>query len=257
MMGSHSLRYLPLLLVWTLVASVQAQEIPTLLTDKISQGSGTINLLTDVSSGQLSSYLEQGTLYLGVDLNENASGNESRDSVGVAIESMELVIQSTSGEVSFSDFYTNTTAMIQAKGSTESAEYYTMFGTLGSSQINGSSSGFDISAFDDVVEVRNIALDGEILSAELRVTFLDTANAGANEEFFDFSNGFEDFAIFTAQDAAILDQASVGIGSATPEAISYTQYQNINSAAGAPSPALFVLLVIPLVIVMRRRRAQA
>jgi hypothetical protein len=228
-------------------------EIPTLLTDKVNKGEGTIDLLVDVSSDELSSYLDSGTLYLGVDLNENAVGNESRDSVGIAIQELELVITTTSGEYTFSEFYTNTTAMIQAEGSTTSSEYYTMFGTLGSSQLTGGTSDFDISAFDDVVQVQNIEVEGEILSAELRVKFLDTNGSGANETFFDYSNGFEDFAIFSAEDAAILDGANIGLADAPTGEIQFTQYVNINEAIGAPGPSALTLAVIPLLLLLKTR----
>ena len=233
-------------------------EIPTLLTDKIHKGSGTIDMLVDVSAGDLANYLDSGTLYLGVDLNEAAVGNENRDSVGIAIQEMELVIQTTNGEITFSEFYTNTTASIQEAGSTTADDYYTMFGTLGSSQLNGGTSGFDISAFDDVVEVRNIDFEGEILSAELRVKFLDTADGGANEDFFDFSNGFEDFAIFSAEDAALLDSANVGIADAPTGEIAFTQYVDIDGAIGAPSPGLVMLAFIPIFAFYRSKfRAQS
>ena len=228
-------------------------EIPTLLTDKVHKGEGTIDMLVDVSSEELSSYLDSGTLYLGVDLNENADGNESRDSVGIAIEQMELVITTTSGEYTFSEFYTNTTAMIEAEGSTESSEYYTMFGTLGSSQLTGGTTDFDISAFDDVVQIQNIEVEGEILSAELRVKFLDTSGSGANETFFDYSNGFEDFAIFSAEDAALLDSANIGLADAPSGEIQFTQYVDINEAIGEPGPSALTLAVIPLLLLLGTR----
>jgi hypothetical protein len=236
-----------------LAAGRSHAEIPALLTDKVHKGEGTIDLLLDVSSEELSNYLDSGTLYLGVDLNENAVGNESRDSVGVAIEQLELVITTTAGEVTFSEFYTNTTAMIEAEGSTTSSEYYTLFGTLGSSELNGGTDGFDISIFDDVIELRNIEIEGEILSAELRVKFLDTSGSGANETFFDYSNGFEDFAIFSAEDAAILDGANIGLADAPTGEIEFTQYVNINEAIGAPGPSALTLAVIPLLLLFNTR----
>ena len=235
------------------LSGVLYAEIPTVLTDKVSKGSGTIDLLVDVSAQELETYLDSGTLYLGVDLNENAIGNESRDSVGVAIEQMELVITTTEGEVSFSEFYTNTTAMIEKAGATETSEYHTLFGTLGSSSINGSTDSFDISNFDDVIMMENIEVEGEILSAELRVKFLDTSGTGENETFFDYSNGFEDFAIFSEADAAILDGANIGLDAAPSGQISFTQTTAIGAAVGAPSPAVWALAVVPFLLLRRMR----
>ncbi|NIP27118.1 MAG: hypothetical protein GWN81_20500, partial [Phycisphaerae bacterium] len=58
---------------------------------------------------------------------------------------------------------------------------------------------------DDVIEITDINFSGEILGAQINVTFLDTANnAGDNEEFFDYSAGFEQFAILSEADAQIL-----------------------------------------------------
>lgn len=226
-------------------------EIPSLLTDKIYKGAGTIDLLVDVSAQDLASYLDSGTLYLGVDLNENAEGNENRDSIGIAIEQLELVIVTTNGEFTFSEFYTNTTAMIQGQGTSSPSEYFTMFGTLGSSQLTGGTPNFDISTFDDVIQVEKIVVDGEILSAELRVQFLNTSGSGANETFFDYSGGFEDFAIFSAEDAQLLDSASIGLADAPLDQIQFTQYSSIDAAIGAPAPSVLTLAVIPLLIMLK------
>ena len=51
-------------------------------------------------------------MFLGVDLNEDASGLEESTSQGVAIKEVELVLTTTEGTFSFTTFYTNTTAMI-------------------------------------------------------------------------------------------------------------------------------------------------
>ena len=87
------MRYLAMVVVIIgLAAALPAKaEIPTVLTDKVRQGDGLINIMTDVSGEELTSYLEGGTLYLGVDVNEDASGLESSISSGVAIKEMELI----------------------------------------------------------------------------------------------------------------------------------------------------------------------
>lgn len=229
-------------------------EIPTVLTDTIRNGDGIIDILTDASSTELEDYLDSGVLYLGVDLNEAASGNESSTTAGVAIKEMELIITTTEGDFSFTEFYTNTTAMIQEGGTAEAQEYNTLFGSAGGSDITGSTSNFDLSTFDDVIILENIQFEGEIIGAELRVTFLDTATAGENETFFDYSAGFEQFAILSSTDAATLDAANVGLGDAAPANISYS----IDSPSGTPEPSWVLLAVFPAIFLWRQRsRAKA
>lgn len=235
------------------VAMPIAAEVPTILSDKIHKGSGVIDVMKDVSSTELDTYLEQGAVYLGVDLNEDAGGNESSDSLGVAIADMELVLVTTEGEFSFSEFYTNTTAMIVEEGSTEAEQFYTMFGSTGSNEISGSTSGLELSKFDDVVEIRNVEYSGEILSAELRVTFVSTDGSGANETFFDYSDGFEEFALIESSDATVLETANVGLAD-VDALVGYSYYNDIEAAVGAPEPSLMLVAALPLLLLLVRRR---
>lgn len=206
---------------------VHAQTIESLvLTDKIHKGSGVIDLLKDISGSDLSSYFTQegNLLLLGVDLNEDLAGNEIQDSIGIAIKNAQLSITTTAGSFSFTDFFTSTTAMLKETGSDVALERYTLFGDVGSSQITGTGS-LDISKFDDVMWFENINYTGDILDAKLTVNFLDTGrnnrtSSGA-ETFFDWSDGFEDFAIFSAADAVLLEQASIGVAEA-PSSVTYT-----------------------------------
>ena len=242
------------ILTFMLIAVSVRAEIPTVLTDKIRNGDGVIDVFKDVSGAELQQYLQGETLYLGVDLNEDASGNESSTSAGVAIKEMELIIQTTNGDISYTEFFTNTTAMIQEQGATQAQEYYTLFGSAGSNQITSATSGFDISTFDDVIEFRQIQVSGEITGAQLRVTFLDTAATGDNETFFDYSAGFEEFAILSSTDAAALDAADIGLGDAAPANISYS----VDSPSGTPEPSWFLLAVIPAIFLWRQKsRAKA
>ena len=103
--------------------------------------------------------------------------------------------------------------------------------------------------FDDVVEIQNIDFEGEIIGAQLQVTFLDTATAGDNEDFFDYSNGFEEFAILTSPDATLLDSAAIGI-SDSPTAIAY----DVSAPSGTPEPPLLLLLAVPGLLLWRYRR---
>lgn len=194
-----------------------------MLTDKIYQGSGTIDLLKDVSATALQSYLTSGgKLILGVDVNENEAGNESRESLGIAIKQMQLVITTTAGTFTFGDFWTSTTASIREAGSSTAQNYYTLFGDSGSSQITGGSNS-DLGNLDDVVEVRNVAFSGTILSAKVNVNFLNTAKTSTqgNETFFDYSGGFEDFTLLGAADAYAVESANIGL-TAAPSGITYT-----------------------------------
>jgi hypothetical protein len=240
------LRYILVILLPAIAVPAWA-EIPTVLTDTIKGGDGVIDIFKDVTGAELQEHLQGGTLHLGVDLNEDASGNESSSSAGVAIKEMELVIKTTNGDISFTEFYTNTTAMIQEAGATEAQEYHTLFGSAGGSDITGSTSNFDISNFDDVIVFENIQIDGEIIGAELRVTFLDTAGTGENETFFDYSAGFEEFAILSSTDAAAIESADIGLADA-PQDVSY----KVDAPSGTPEPAWFLLAVMPLIFLWRK-----
>lgn len=231
-----------------LQASAAWAAIPTVLTDTIKNGDGVIDIFTDVSATELEEHLESGTLYLGVDLNEAASENESSTTAGVAIKEMELVLTTTEGDFSYTEFYTNTTAMILEDGASTSQEYNTLFGSAGGSDITGSTSDFNLSSFDDVIILDDIYFEGEILAATLSVTFLDTSTAGENETFFDYSAGFEEFAIISSTDAEILEGANIGLDDA-PSTISF----NVDSPSGTPEPAWFFLAVIPIILLWRKR----
>jgi len=234
-------------------ASAARAEIPTILSDKIHKGSGIIDIMRNATGEELDSYLASGDVYLGVDLNEDAGGNESSTSLGVAIDQMELVITTTDGEFTFDEFYTNTTAMIEEAGTMQTQEYYTLFGSTGSNEISGSTTDFDLTQFDDVVELRNVEYSGTILSAELRVSFVDTSGSGETETFFDYSDGFEEFAILSASDAGLLDDSDIGLSDAS-SSLSFTYYEDIDAAVGAPEPLLTLAAAVPLMLYLGSRR---
>ncbi|MBB5350893.1 hypothetical protein HNR46_001127 [Haloferula luteola] len=233
-----------------LLTAASAQDVTSrALTDAIYRGDGVINLLKDISGSALTSYFTQtgGLLLLGADVNESNSGNESRDSLGVAIKQVQLSITTTAGDFTFSDFFTNTTAQLRENGSSVSSDYYTLFGQAGSSNITGNA---NLGTFDDVMWLENVTFTGEILSANLQITLLDTPtkNATGNESFFDFSGGFEDFALLSAADAAQIDDANIGV-SAAPSDINFATTRSVGEAiaaatagtspapeAGAPAP---------------------
>lgn len=214
------------------------------LTDKIYRGEGVINLMNNISGSQLAKYFGQtgNMLLLGVDVNEDASGNESSKSVGVAIKDAQLKLTTTAGDFTFKDFLTSTTAVLRETGSNTPGTYYTMFGQGGSSQITGSGT-FDISRYDDVMWFDNINFTGDILAATLSVKFLDTppskSSPNASEQFFDFSGGFEDFALFNVADSVLIEDANLGVAEApagttfaTVPSVTTAIEQNLASAEG-------------------------
>ena len=233
-----------------------AQVTGAVLTDKIFQGQGVINVLKDVSGADLAQYFDStGRLLLGIDVNEAAGGNETADSQGIAIQSIQLAITTTAGDFTFSDFYTSTTATLLARGATVAQDYYTVFGTSGSNSINGGTQSFDMSAFDDVIYLDNVSFTGQVLSASLTVRFLDTANTGSdtNESFFDYSNGFEDFAILTSSQASALEAANLGVADA-PDSVTFeTVPVEAASPPGAPSPPLALLLGLGAILLWKAR----
>lgn len=161
------------------------------------------------------------------------------------------MIKTSNGDFSFSEFYTNTTAMIQEAGFDQAQEFFTLFGATGSNQLTGSTNNFDISTFDDVIEIRNINYTGDIIGAELKISFLNTAaKAGDNESFFDYSAGFEEFAILSSSDAQIIESANIALGDA-PQTITYS-YESLDAPSGTPEPAWFLLLMIPAILYWRQ-----
>ena len=247
------------------VGRVQADD-SVQLTDKIFNGDGVINLLKDMTGAQLMQHIQSTNgLLLGVDLNEDEKGNESHKSVGTALKRVELAIKTTAGDFTFSDFYTNTTAMIREAGASSASQFHTMFGQGGSSQITSATKGFNMGKFDDVLQLRNVTLNGTIKSAELRVKFLDTANTGgANETFFDYSGGFEDFAMLSMTDANSLETAGIGTTDA-PGTVTVrstpTIYTTLDATGGsspppavpgAPMPPLPLLLVLGVLMFARK-----
>lgn len=223
-------------------------DVPIVLRDKVAKGMGDINLLKDINSTDLASYFNaNGNLALAVDLNEDLQGNESKDSIGVAIKEMSLLIRTTAGTFKFTDFFTSTTAKILESGTAVAQQFYTLFGRSGSAQLSGSGI---TSGYDDVVQIRNVAFSGAILGATLHVSLLSTAKTGTegNETFFDYSDGFEDFAIIGRKQAATLEAANIGVDGAS-STIAFSQ----TAAPGTPAPPLGMLLLAAAFVLLRSR----
>lgn len=236
---SRSLRPLAAAVLLLLPSVSFAQDIVSrTLTDAIYSGDGVIDLLKDISGAQLQQYFTEtgGLLLLGADVNEDNSGNESSTSLGIAIKQVQLSISTTAGDFTFSDFFTSTTAMLREAGSTTASEYYTMFGQGGSSTLTGAEN-FSLARFDDVMWLENVAITGTITGAQLHITFLETPNkaATAAESFFDFSGGFEDFALLSTANAALLESANIGIAAA-PSTVTYATADPVTTAIAAALP---------------------
>lgn len=226
------------LLALALPTATNAQGIESrTLTDKVYKGDGVIDLMKDIGGADLATYFKQtgGLLLLGADVNEDASGNESSKSLGIAIKEASLSIRTTEGDFTFKDFLTSTTAKMREVGSSNEREYATLFGQGGSSQITGSGK-LDISKFDDVLWFEDIEYKGRITSASLSITFLPTPNTKptSNESFFDFSGGFEDFALLNVADATLLEKANIGLAGAP----SGVKFEEKDSAVDAIKSAL-------------------
>lgn len=240
-----------LLLVWSGIAAGQDALVSQRLTDAIYRGDGVIDLFNDLTAEQLAEFIDSGggRLLLGVDVNENNSGNETSTSLGVAIEQIQLAISTSEGDFTFSDFYTNTTAVLRDAGSGVESEFYTLFGQSGSSQITGGN-GFDLATYDDVLWIDNISLGGAtILGAELRVTFLETpsgSSATEAESFFDFSGGFEDFALLSAADAIVLEDAATGVSEAPSSLVFSEETSASELLASEVTPPVTVIPGAPL-----------
>lgn len=263
-----------LLLAFSLAAQAQ---VSVRLSDTVSKGIGVVNLLKDLSGAQLQNQISStGKLFFGMDINENASGNESANSIGVALKGVMLTVTTTTGTYTFSNFSTSSSAMLQEAGSTESGAYYTLFGQIGSSQLTSASSGFDLGAYDDVLSLSGVAFSGDVLSAQMSVTLLNTGNStDPNSTFFDFSGGFEDLALLSPVDALKLENANIGVSDA-PAGVTFasepvvvlsqdtstattiktieptTTTTNVETpppAPAAPAPSLMLLLLLVVLVI--------
>jgi hypothetical protein len=215
-----------------IAGSAQAQ-ISTRLSDTVSKGRGTINLLKNMSADQFQKQVSSsGNLFFAMDVNEDNSGNEDRASAGVALERIELVVKTTTGNYKFTNFSTNTSTMLSDDdGGKDSKSYYTLFGQAGSNDITSSTKSFDLKSFDDVISLKNIKFDGEVLSAQMDVRLLDTGDdRNANSSFFDYSGGYEDMALLSPEDAQILEKASIGL-SGVPKTVTFAQETSVVPAA--------------------------
>lgn len=265
----------------TPATSASSEVVSRALTDTIKQGEGTIDLLKNISAADLQKYFTQtgGLLLLGAGLNEANSGAENKDSLGVAIKQMQLTISTTKGDFKFSEVFTSTMASLRETEGTKAGNYYTMFGQNGKNQLAGQGS-TDLTNFEDVLWMTGVDITGTITGAKLEVRFVETSEkkGTVTEGFFDYSGGFEDFALLSAADAALLESASIG-SSKAPASVVFTNADPVSKAIaaamanegggiggngggtnvppGAPSPPLMVLAGMGLLMVWRNKRQQS
>ena len=214
------LRYLPITLSFFFGATANALE-STRLSDVIkSNGIGDIDIMMPASPNRVINgpTLEafrlnnDGNIVFAIDVNEAANGTEKASSQGVTIKQATLTFSIGDAEYSYSLYNTKTKSLLAEKGSLSRSLYYTLIGDTGSSRItNSSSSDINNSSFDATLSFP-VDIDlSNTSAATLHITLLDTDVAlGDPEAFYDFSNGYEDIALVTADDAAYLDNTAAG-----------------------------------------------
>lgn len=224
-----------LLLAVLVIPLANAEVLSVQLKDTIKQGSGSIDLFrakqqkNNLSAVDLEAMRTEhgGSLVFAVDVNEAASGSEKAACQGVAIESVALTIVVGGSSFTFSDYSTPTESMLAKSGTTERSSYYTLIGQTGSSLITPSSrSDLSGTSYDALLTIPvNIALDSAT-AATLDVTLLETnTSLGDPEAFYDFSAGFEDLALVSAEDSSFLADLAPGQSEA-PLVITQGQVQN-------------------------------
>jgi hypothetical protein len=83
------------------------------------------------------------------------------------------------------------------------------------------------------------------------VTFVETSGTGDNEEFFDFSNGYEELAIFAKEDASTVDNADIGlIESDVPSTISYSTSSEPMAHTNVPEPSMVLALLVGVMVLL-------
>lgn len=198
-----------------------SQEISSFLfKDTINNGSGDINIFKPASNSRSISgpLLEDfridnnGSLVFAVDVNEASSGSETSTSQGVAVSSAILTLNLPTETLTYSAFYTPTRTLIAPMGTTNRTEHYTLIGTAGSNRVSPNvdseltSSSIDETLYFDID--RDLTA---VTSGSINIQFVETNIAlGDPEEFYDYSNGFEEIALVTREDVLYLESLSPG-----------------------------------------------
>jgi hypothetical protein len=190
-----------------------------------------------------------------------------------------LTISTTKGDFKFSEVFTSTMASLRDENGEKASNYYTMFGQNGPNELKGIGS-TDLTSFQDVMWMTGIDLSGTITEAKLEIRFVETPEkkGTVTEEFFDYSGGFENFALLTAADAALLESQSIGEKKVS-DAVKFTNADPVSVAIaaaianenggnggngggvvvppGAPNPPLMILAGMGLLMVWRNQRQKS
>ncbi len=191
------------------------------LTDVIkSNGDGNIDVFNPSTTGRiidgptLEAFRQDndGTIVFAVDVNEAADGSEKASSQAVTIDTARLEITIGGTVRTYTDYSTTTRTLLARKGQTTRSLYQSLIGDSGSNRITSNTdSDLYNSSFDSTLTF-NVPDDVSGASAaRLYVTLLDTnVQLGDPEAFYDYSNGFEDVALITREDAVLLDALEAG-----------------------------------------------
>lgn len=218
-----SLNTFKLLLVFFSLIFTQlalALESTKLLDVIKANGSGNINLFTPFNSKRIlnSVVLEEfrqnnnGKIVFSIDVNEASRGLEKASTQAVTIESAVLIFVINNIEYQYNEYSTRTKALVAKKGSTQRKMYSTLLGSTGSNRITSNTySDINGSSFDSTLSFPIPQDISEATTAKLIINFLETnSSLGEPEKFYDFSNGYEDIAIITNDDAVYLNDLKSG-----------------------------------------------
>ena len=236
----YYIRFLSIIMIS--IASMSAVESLRLKDVIKSNGIGTINLFKDITAEQLEGYRLNcgGNLIFAVDVNEAANGSEKASTQGVTLKTVELQVKLSDGsDEVYHNFNTQTQALVAPEKSTTRSIYYTMLGETGSSRITGSGIR---DSYDSTLEV-DIQNDlSDVISAVLYIELLQTnGDLGDPEAFYDFSNGFEDIAILSSNDANFFNTENFGQDEAPvvievfPESVNTSTLLSVKSTIYYPS----------------------
>ena len=191
------------------------------LTDVIkSNGSGDIDVFDPSATGRvidgpvLEAFRQDNNnqIIFAVDVNEAADGSEKASSQAVTVDSAQLLITIGGTQRVYDSYATITRTLLARKGQTSRSLYYSLIGDSGSNRItSNSSSDLNGSSFDSTLAFDVPDDVSAATAARLVITLLDTnTQLGDPEAFYDFSNGFEDVALVTREDAELLDTLEAG-----------------------------------------------
>ena len=206
-----------------LMAGIANAQESVQLTDVIkSSGTGNINFFKDVSAEQLEQLRldNDGSIVIGVDVNESASGTEKAATQAVTLGALTLTVTFSDNTQKVYDLAsgcctTETQALVAEDPDTLRLPRYTLLGESGSSRITANNA--IQGAFDSTIKIAvndtlfDPAQGIEATAVIANISWLDTNTAlGDPEAFYDYTNGFEDLALLNAVDTTFIDDYGAG-----------------------------------------------